>query len=113
MCLGPTSYITHQAGLQVILAFYHMILFALTTLFQILLVKEQAHKEKVDRNISGFPTPVGNVNSYKLESWHTWEGHILYIELRWRECHRPEGSCEERRPEIFKEKVKREERIKL
>lgn len=68
MYLGPTSYITHQAGLQVILAFYHMILFALTTLFQILLVKEQAHKEKVDRNISGFPTPVGNVNSYKLES---------------------------------------------
>lgn len=68
MYLGPTSYITHQANLQVILAFYHMILFALTALFQILLVKEQAHREKVDRNISGFPVPVGNVNSYELES---------------------------------------------
>lgn len=46
MYLGPTSYITHQANLQAILAFYHMILFGLTALFQILLVKEQAHKEK-------------------------------------------------------------------
>lgn len=38
------------------------------------------------------------------------EGHILYIEARQWECHRPEGSCEERRP--FKERGKREGRIK-
>jgi len=48
--------IPHQADLKVILAFYHMTLFALTPLM------------KADSYISGIPMPIRNVNSYRLDS---------------------------------------------